>query len=1545
MADSIKIVGQILNTDIVNRYTLQDEKLLIPLLQQETFGLSQDYIEYFVYSLGGDLLNSDYNYKTYQLPYTSAYSQSLLPDLEIDPIQDIQNLGYQSGEVEVRYNFFRKIVGDPFSNQLFIQQISTDRTEIKVNSTTLSSDQLLSITTDFVAKQNSVPYYYYLLLNFGNNTQVIAVNVLSNVTEEGEASVLFKLYEPLSPNISVKNTFWIVEEVVNPYIFGLNLDKLITPSSQPILRGPNFDIDLQIKSNVPTSYNNYSQLVSSLTGSYYQATLNSLSNRGININVDYSILNEFIHYSSAENRLSNFIYKVGEINLYQTEININTPLTSSNASLKDATNRASSSLDNIISTFDGFESYLYFSSSSLTSSIKEYTLETGSFFEYLVNPYPKINHTQPYNLYSSASNTAQNWFSAASDIASAYDSQNNDILLNIIPSYIMDDESNYLQYITFINMVGQYFDNIWIYIDKITEVWDNNNNLNEGISKDLIYNWLESFGIKLYNSHGDQNILNYNVGNYSGSVIFSEDYSPSSSFLNNIPRKNLTLDTYKRLYHNLPYLFKSKGANGGLQALINIFGITGSILPIKEYGGMTDSQDLRGYNTDKISLGTNNITGSILSSIKRFETSPSSSREIKSQDLHFVDVSFSPQTQIDKAISASISAVSSSWVLDNFIGDPMCASLDTYPSLSYERDYWFPQTFNNSFDYGGFIRLIQFFDNSLFKMVEDFSPARGNTWTGISIKSPVLERPKVPQFPPVFTQNDEYEATYESHSITSVYDSYYNYLEGDKEAYYGGNISGSIVNIYDGFEEKNTNPFLVNNTDNYVPPGFISGSTDFILDSLDFFNNSDFNSLQNNISESLTSQCRNKVIPILSVDRLGRCFTSYSITESVQLQDSYLSSTAYLNPRYDGVQLYSKLFNTWSFGDNSYGKSPVIDYNTKKLGLFTEITNNIFFPNKSNINLKYLVDEKGKLTELNKRNKNWVEVQNTFKAGNTLNISQFNPQKFSNQKFTDGNKLIHESGYSYFPVFYLYGEDSSVSSSSNPYINWITQSAFVSPGGASQNVLDRFFSLTTVTGSIIPDGLPIFTSSSFNGSKWEVWNLFNYTGSTSSNGNYFHAGEGPGAIPVVTSSYYIIPEKANYQFNYDFDLVVNASASAGTAKWITGSMELWLNSATGGFSLFSKNEVPALFSGQSYRVNIGGINSGYNNIEATWDGISTYEIMNGFTVNEYNSSYDTTPINTFISPGVVYRLYTFTTVGHEIQNLNDQYDTMPGWNQEVQNLGNYWVSEYEDGNLSYNYSNVKLYTTIAQNSSTNNSNQIIKFRETVNVDPIQISVGDKIVFRFFIDTGDTDINYANLGPGGILNVKPSQGSIITDGIHICFNQQKNTFDLSSSLSPFFGPAYFFDPLNSSVSNSFSNLYNTYGDIMYPFILGANDKISIQAINKDGPTQEYTVDRVVFEGSQSLANIFIREDIDGYFNECDKFYQVVFLKRVEDETNIVVNFKKPTGKTSYGFSIPQNILPAVIDNIDIITKNVNQQLVDIGGANSDYTLIDVIVENP
>ena len=68
MANNIKIVGDILTTTLVSRYTDKDKNLLSPKEQQENFGGSNDYIEYYVYDISGNLLNIEYNYLSYKLP-------------------------------------------------------------------------------------------------------------------------------------------------------------------------------------------------------------------------------------------------------------------------------------------------------------------------------------------------------------------------------------------------------------------------------------------------------------------------------------------------------------------------------------------------------------------------------------------------------------------------------------------------------------------------------------------------------------------------------------------------------------------------------------------------------------------------------------------------------------------------------------------------------------------------------------------------------------------------------------------------------------------------------------------------------------------------------------------------------------------------------------------------------------------------------------------------------------------------------------------------------------------------------------------------------------------------------------------------------------------------------------------------------------------------------------------------------------------------------------------------------------------------------------
>jgi hypothetical protein len=150
MADNIKIVGEILSTQEVSRYDDTDVRLLTSQRIQEDFGQKEDYIEYFIYDAGGNLLNLSYNYKDFKLPNTSfVNTDGFLPIIEIDPVKDLQNLGYTSGEFRVQYNLFTNKISNP-NAELFLKEISADRTELRVGSTILTNEQIDYIVSNIM---------------------------------------------------------------------------------------------------------------------------------------------------------------------------------------------------------------------------------------------------------------------------------------------------------------------------------------------------------------------------------------------------------------------------------------------------------------------------------------------------------------------------------------------------------------------------------------------------------------------------------------------------------------------------------------------------------------------------------------------------------------------------------------------------------------------------------------------------------------------------------------------------------------------------------------------------------------------------------------------------------------------------------------------------------------------------------------------------------------------------------------------------------------------------------------------------------------------------------------------------------------------------------------------------------------------------------------------------------------------------------------------------------------------------------------------------
>jgi hypothetical protein len=144
MADNIKIIGDISNIRRLSRIKDEDLKLIQTSSIYNVFKDKEDYIQYIVRNNQGEVLYSQDNYLSYKLPSNKSLTPSgEFPEIEINPSQDLENLGYISGEFITQYNFNKPVISGP-NPILFIDEISEDRTEIRLNSTILSTAQLLS---------------------------------------------------------------------------------------------------------------------------------------------------------------------------------------------------------------------------------------------------------------------------------------------------------------------------------------------------------------------------------------------------------------------------------------------------------------------------------------------------------------------------------------------------------------------------------------------------------------------------------------------------------------------------------------------------------------------------------------------------------------------------------------------------------------------------------------------------------------------------------------------------------------------------------------------------------------------------------------------------------------------------------------------------------------------------------------------------------------------------------------------------------------------------------------------------------------------------------------------------------------------------------------------------------------------------------------------------------------------------------------------------------------------------------------------------------
>jgi len=224
----------------------------------------------------------------------------------------------------------------------------------------------------------------------------------------------------------------------------------------------------------------------------------------------------------------------------------------------------------------------------------------------------------------------------------------------------------------------------------------------------------------------------------------------------------------------------------------------------------------------------------------------------------------------------------------------------------------------------------------------------------------------------------------------------------------------------------------------------------------------------------------------------------------------------------------------------------------------------------------------------------------------------------------------------------------------------------------------------------------------------------------------------------------------------------------------------------------------------------------------------------------------------------------------------------------------------------------------------------------INQSSISLNQNDILTFKVILkssSSADFTASFSSAGSLSISSVASSTGYSSTpcayfdSGSIVALSQSlsvRDTIVFSTGLSAFYNNNYIFVP--NPLTGSQNSLYTTYGDVDYGFSIKSQDIILIQL--SDNTFVESRVLNISNTGS--LVTIKLNNDLSPLYRNniiSGSYQRFLVLTRKEDETNAHLAFQKRDGKTSYGFIIPDNLAPDVLANIDTITREVKQKLVN------------------
>ena len=213
----------------------QDGNNVNSIIINSTFNVSTDILQAYLYDSQGTFVDR----------ITTGYEINGLPvgeetsTLTIDPGKDLQSNGYTQGDYQVLYNFVSPLVDN--NPNFFVSEVSLDRTELRINSSTLLTPQLRGVYQTLLADLKDTSTFEGFYLDFGSNQLEFAVNVGYD-----SDTILIKLYEPLDNNFGEGSNFNFLAKKADSQTYQVTFpQEEIQLDTKRYLRGPNLNLKIK----------------------------------------------------------------------------------------------------------------------------------------------------------------------------------------------------------------------------------------------------------------------------------------------------------------------------------------------------------------------------------------------------------------------------------------------------------------------------------------------------------------------------------------------------------------------------------------------------------------------------------------------------------------------------------------------------------------------------------------------------------------------------------------------------------------------------------------------------------------------------------------------------------------------------------------------------------------------------------------------------------------------------------------------------------------------------------------------------------------------------------------------------------------------------------------------------------------------------------------------------------------------------------------------------------------------------------------------------